>query len=184
MWKTSNDMNMRRLIIAIAAGLLCFAAAAPAQSFAEKGYSGSLEAGVMFQKKPFFSVSTSHGWTNGKGRFFGGGLMLTQRPDGRRVFYDKGERPLMYGVFIEYGNPCKTREDRRFDIKAGVKFNSDHLRYDPDLFLRPSYEMLLDKNLAFNVGCDLDLGQFVSKTSCDGYIHILFLPYAGLAFRF
>lgn len=184
MWKTSNDLNMRRLIIAIAAGLLCFAAAAPAQSFAEKGYSGSLEAGVMFQKKPFFSVSTSHGWTNGKGRFFGGGLMLTQRPDGRRVFYDKGERPLMYGVFIEYGNPCKTREDRRFDIKAGVKFNSDHLRYDPDLFLRPSYEMLLDKNLAFNVGCDLDLGLFVSKTSCDGYIHILFLPYAGLAFRF
>ena len=168
MWKTSNDMNMRRLIIAIAAGLLCFAAPAPAQSFADNGYSGSLEAGVMFQKKPFFSISTSHGWTNGKGRFFGGGLMLTQRPDG----------------FIEYGKVSKTREDRRFDIKAGVKFNSDHLRYDPDLFLRPSYEMLLDKNLALSVGCDLDLGQFVSKTSCDGYIHILFLPYAGLAFRF
>ena len=164
--------------------------------FYDRGYAGNVELGCLVKSYPYASLSTTHGYSFGKGWFLGlggafesglyvryfdnpgaeefpyeGDMMVKLFLDVRKTFLMKS-----MGIFVDFkmGGPCNLAE----------KINN---KYEWGTFLRPAVGVVFSRRFAFSAGLDWSrLNYYEGKNSgCMPYWpKEITLPFISFAYQF
>ena len=204
----THALPNRALIVVAAFLLLSLPNTSKAQTQANNGYKGNIELGRMFQypeAPTYTSISTSHGIENGKGLYYGGGVIFEysrQIIDDDREYGPYSGRQPMAGIFLNAKYDFTKNDFKPFvDAKIGQLYNIKS-REAKNFFVRPSLGVSY-KMIAISGGVDIGWGHYeyyCQEGDVIGYFEDWpvydssptrkygplwsFIPYAGLSLCF
>lgn len=167
----------------VLAALFCFSFEMAGQSVLRSGYSGSVEVGALVQKYPYMAVSTSHGATNDRGLFLGGGVMV-EFPVAVAPKFDADPTPApgpfekdrLAGVFFEARYAFLGASFAPYlDLKVGPAYNLDSKSFQNG-FVRPSVGLSFG-SLSVSAGVEATVGTYVVERSREHYAYLPDIEY-------
>ncbi len=164
--------------------------------FYDKGYAGNVELGCLVKSYPYATLSTTHGYSFGKGWFVGlGGAFESGLY--ARDFENTDEEKLPYAedkkvkIFMDVRKTFLMKSMGDFvDLKLGRPCNlaeKIHNKYEWGIFLRPAVGVVIGRHFALSAGLDWSrLNYYEGKNSgCIPYWpKEITLPYISFAYQF
>ena len=185
---------MKRILLPIILSLVALSLSAKDKlPFYDRGYAGNVELGSLVKSYPYATLSTTQGYSFGKGWFVGLGGAFESGLYGRNLkevdtmedFPYEGD--MMVKLFLDLRKTFALSSVNLFtDVKLGTVRD---LALDIswwDAFVRPSAGIVFGRHLAVSADMDWTRGQYrVYTDDCEPYrFKESVLPYIGIAFQF
>ena len=187
---------MKRILLPIILSLVALSLSAQDKlPFYDKGYTGNVELGCLVQSYPYASLSTTQGYSFGKGWFVGlGGAFESGLYERMTVFDspDPGGKYLrinhkgiytgdmMLTLFLDVRKTFIVKSTGIFvDFKLGRPFNLAE-QEEGGISLRPSLGVVFGRHFALSAGLDWSRMYYL-----EPYLPTeITLPYIGFAYQF
>ena len=187
---------MKQFILFVLCVLTAFSMSAQGKlPFYDRGYAGNVELGCLVQSYPYASLSTTHGYSFGKGWVLGlGGAFESGLYERMTVFDspDPGGKYLrinhkgiytgdmMLTLFLDVRKTFIVKSTGIFvDFKLGRPFNLAE-QEEGGISLRPSLGVVFGRHFALSAGLDWSRMYYL-----EPYLPTeITLPYIGFAYQF
>lgn len=163
--------------------------------FYDKGYAGNVELGCLVQSYPYASLSTTHGYSFGKGWFMGvGGAfesglyarnMRLDGPDPEAKYLRINHKSIytgdmMLNLFLDVRKTFILKSTGVFvDFKLGSPFNLAE-QHEGGISLRPSLGVVFGRHFALSAGLVWSRLNYLEPFLPTE----ITLPYVGFAYQF